>query len=346
MEPQGFVYPSAIIEDEDEKVERLLKQQRFLQAVSLRSQELTHFPRALLSCTSLQSLDLDCNHKLQCMPDALMTLPRLLFLSMANNGITYVPDDVLSSLSSLQYLNLAGNRIRSLPASLGKLTRLSELYLQDNGLEELPRSIGRLSRLRVLQLQNNKLQRLPSTMRSLTSLALLQLLDNRRLHRLPLSLYELKQEYVSIKVALGSVENPSSSPFSSSAETKAEDKEEAEVWQIPTLFSLCATFLANADTTTERPDAKDKGREEEDEHNAKLESENLPREVKERAKEIVERCYHCQMWLHKDATFYRITKHLFSYATKTVASTFSHYDPSGRMVWFESPCCYLCSKRM
>lgn len=61
-------------------------------------------------------------------------------------------------------LDLSGENITSLPAKIGKLTKLTELELWDNQLTLLPAEIGKLTKLRELDLRHNQLTSLPAEM--------------------------------------------------------------------------------------------------------------------------------------------------------------------------------------
>jgi GTPase SAR1 family protein len=67
-------------------------------------------------------------------------------------------------------LVLSRMEIRSLPADVGKLTKLMRLYLNNNQLSSLPVEIGKLTNLTVLNLSKNHLSSLPVEMGKLTNL--------------------------------------------------------------------------------------------------------------------------------------------------------------------------------
>ncbi len=87
-------------------------------------------------------------------------------------------------------LDLSRKGLKSLPISLGRLSKLEELYLADNQLTSLPESIGRLSRLRVLRLGNNQLTGVPHRIGQLRNLEELDIHDNN-LTSLPDSIGQL-----------------------------------------------------------------------------------------------------------------------------------------------------------
>jgi Leucine-rich repeat (LRR) protein len=67
-------------------------------------------------------------------------------------------------------LNLAGLRLSSLPAALGKLTRLEEFNCAQNQLTALPLEIGQLTELKILSCNSNQLGSLPPQIEKFTKL--------------------------------------------------------------------------------------------------------------------------------------------------------------------------------
>jgi len=74
----------------------------------------------------------------------------------------------------------------SLPASLGRLTRLRRLHVAHNRLQKLPAELSTLTGLQELQLEGNKLQSLPpELLKSVSQLQVLNL-ENNELSSLPI----------------------------------------------------------------------------------------------------------------------------------------------------------------
>lgn len=73
-------------------------------------------------------------------------------------------------MESLVHLDVSHNRLKSLPSSIGTLTKLSVLQVRDNFLEELPQEIGHLSNLSALDISQNNISFLPAEIVRLESL--------------------------------------------------------------------------------------------------------------------------------------------------------------------------------
>src|SRR5713101_8333028 len=76
-------------------------------------------------------------------------------------------------------LDLSGKGLASLPAEIGKLTRLVKLHLRENQLTTLPPELGLLTNLQSLNLNYNHLSSLPPEIGRLTRLKRLDIFHNR-----------------------------------------------------------------------------------------------------------------------------------------------------------------------
>ncbi|MFX1315006.1 MAG: hypothetical protein ACFE9T_04025, partial [Promethearchaeota archaeon] len=100
----------------------------------------------------------------------------------------------------IQALDLAGQRIKSIPQSVGLLSKLEHLNLWNNNLISLPESIEALSKLKSLFLDWNNFKIIPEIKwERLKSLTKLNLNNNVMLEKVPDSLFKLAKQNFSRK---------------------------------------------------------------------------------------------------------------------------------------------------
>jgi len=104
-------------------------------------------------------------------------------------------------IDNLDEMDLSDSRLRSIPASIERLTHLRSLSLANNELVSLPNSIGTLTTLEYLNLDDNRLTQCP-IIRRLTNLVYLNL-SNNQIDTLPrtienLTLLEQDQECLNL----------------------------------------------------------------------------------------------------------------------------------------------------
>jgi len=132
-------------------------------------------------------------HKLSnTIPESFCTLTNLKYLEFSAGvgfGIKSLPDSI-GNLTKLTELNIHNNQLTSLPDSLGNLTNLTELNIHNNQLTSLPDSMRNLTKLQVLIISQNKLTSLSDSIGKLTNLTNLSIYDNQ-LTRLPDSIGNL-----------------------------------------------------------------------------------------------------------------------------------------------------------
>ena len=127
--------------------------------VSLRSLELSEFPKAVLKLTDLKVLSFRVNN-IKEISEKINNLSLLKELWLGSNELSYLPDSICE-ITSLESLRLGGNKIQSLPENIGDLLNLKTLRLQSNRLKELPESFSKLKLLEDLTLSDNYLKELP-----------------------------------------------------------------------------------------------------------------------------------------------------------------------------------------
>lgn len=145
-------------------------------------------PSELLSCTSLQILNLSYNDFSTLLPD-LSPLKDLQILDLSSNGFFGKFPDWLGNLSNLVQLGLAHNNFDEgeIPSNIGSLKNLTYLFLsQCNFTGEMPHSIFELTALRTLDFSMNKLSgNFPKEITNMPSLYKIELYQNNLTGEIP-----------------------------------------------------------------------------------------------------------------------------------------------------------------
>ncbi|HEY0262399.1 MAG TPA: hypothetical protein VGB95_05195 [Chitinophagales bacterium] len=165
---------------------------------------LTTLPAEIGNLVNLQKLDVARNF-ITILPTTFSNLQQLESLNLEQNKLPDFPLSI-ASLKKLHYLNLNENILINLPANIGELTELTELRLNNfffnnfnQKIKTLPASITKLSKLQVLTLQDNVIEQLPENIGSLSNLQHLDLRDNL-LSTLPQSFCQLTNlHYLDVK---------------------------------------------------------------------------------------------------------------------------------------------------
>ena len=97
-------------------------------------------------------------------------------MDLSDSRLRSIPASI-ERLTHLRSLSLANNELVSLPNSIGTLTTLEYLNLDDNRLTHCPK-IRRLTNLVYLNISNNQIDTLPLTSENLTTLEFLDLSNN------------------------------------------------------------------------------------------------------------------------------------------------------------------------
>ncbi len=137
------------------------------------------FPREVLACTNLESLDLfrgiawDGDNSI---PKEIGKLRKLTSLTLGGLSMKTLPDSI-GDLSNLRELSLDyAESLRELPKTIGELKKLEKLGLAYTpALKSLPKSIGALGKLQELSCGESGLEQVPAevwSLRGLKSLAL------------------------------------------------------------------------------------------------------------------------------------------------------------------------------
>ncbi|TFK91615.1 adenylate cyclase-like protein [Polyporus arcularius HHB13444] len=129
---------------------------------------------------ALKQLDASHNDitQLNLVPGPLGLPHALTTLNLSHAKLSALDDQALAQLTSLEVLYIDHNSIRSLPESLGGLSRLRHLSCSNNHLFTLPSSIGRLQWLETLEAHNNDLSELPMSLWNCSSLQVINVTSN------------------------------------------------------------------------------------------------------------------------------------------------------------------------
>ncbi|MEM9092421.1 MAG: leucine-rich repeat-containing protein kinase family protein [Cyanobacteria bacterium P01_F01_bin.53] len=160
---------------------------------------LTEFPREILELSdSLEILELSGNrfsalpddfgrlkklkiaffnnNAFETFPTVLADCPALSMISFKGNQISTLEEQALSP--AIRWLILTNNKLKSLPTSIGRLTKLQKLMLAGNQLQELPEEMSACKNLALIRLSANQLQALPNWLFSLPKLSWLAYAGN------------------------------------------------------------------------------------------------------------------------------------------------------------------------
>ncbi|XP_024027842.1 plant intracellular Ras-group-related LRR protein 6-like, partial [Morus notabilis] len=141
-----------------------------LEIVDLSGMSLESLPNTPLNLGIICKLDLS-NNNLQIIPESLIArLLNVVVLDVHSNQLRSLPNSI-GCLSKLKVLNVSGNLLESLPKTIENCRSLEELNANFNKLTKLPDTIGfELNNLRKLSVNSNKLVFLPHSLTHLTSL--------------------------------------------------------------------------------------------------------------------------------------------------------------------------------
>ena len=140
------------------------------------SENLTSFPTEIFELAdTLEILDLG-NNSLSSIPKEISKLKKLKIAFFSNNLFTAVPS-AFKECESLYMLALKTNQIEAFDEDILPLS-ISWLILTDNKIKTLPNSIGKLSKLQKCALAGNKISRLPDSMAECKNLELIRLSAN------------------------------------------------------------------------------------------------------------------------------------------------------------------------
>lgn len=187
------------------------------------SENLTSFPEEIFDLwESLEILDLS-NNALSSLPEDMYRLPKLKIAFFSNNRFVRLPSfkgcDHLTMLGfkanqieifdedilplGISWLILTDNKLKTLPRSIGKLTKLRKFPLAGNQIERLPEEMAACQNLELLRLSANQLQEIPSWLLDLPKLSWLAFSGNPCSGSQQAALHEIAYESLEIKELLG-----------------------------------------------------------------------------------------------------------------------------------------------
>ncbi|OIW19392.1 hypothetical protein TanjilG_09412 [Lupinus angustifolius] len=173
-EQQQFQQPMLKM-DMRKKMERMSKsiEEEKLEMLDLSGMSLESLPSPSINLATICKLNLS-NNNLQNIPESLTArLLNLMVLDVHSNQLRSLPNSI-GCLSKLKILNISGNLMESLPKTIQNCRALEELNANFNKLSQLPDTIGfELINLKKLSVNSNKLIFLPRTTSHLTALRIL-----------------------------------------------------------------------------------------------------------------------------------------------------------------------------
>ncbi|CAK7345626.1 unnamed protein product [Dovyalis caffra] len=92
-----------------------------------------------------------------------LNLANISKLYLFNNDLQMIPESLTARMLNLVVLDVHSNQLKSLPNSIGCLSKLKVLNVSGNHIESLPRTIENCRSLEELNANFNKLSRLPDT---------------------------------------------------------------------------------------------------------------------------------------------------------------------------------------
>ncbi|OCH07507.1 leucine-rich repeat-containing protein kinase family protein [Aliivibrio fischeri] len=141
------------------------------------SEQLTEFPKEILSLAdSLEILDLS-NNQLTTLPNEINQLSKLKIFFASNNPFTVFPD-ALAQCENLEMIGFKSCQIKQISENAFP-PKLRWLILTDNQLETVPDTLGKCNLMQKLALAGNKLTELPDNLSQLHNLELLRISANQ-----------------------------------------------------------------------------------------------------------------------------------------------------------------------
>ncbi|KAL5699631.1 Plant intracellular Ras-group-related LRR protein 6 [Ranunculus cassubicifolius] len=97
------------------------------------------------------------------LPTSSLNLGTICKLDLSNNNLENIPESMMARLLNVVVLDVHSNQLKTLPNSLGCLSKLKIFNISGNLLESLPKTIENCRCLEELNANFNKLQKLPDT---------------------------------------------------------------------------------------------------------------------------------------------------------------------------------------
>ncbi|CAG9763068.1 unnamed protein product [Ceutorhynchus assimilis] len=162
----------------NQMIAKVEKVQKFKQkSLNLEDFDLAEFPDIILNCDSLRSLILQRNRIAELPKEIGIHLRGLKHLSVQFNNFQSFPE-CLKELTTLVSLNISHNPIKHLREDIDCFKELKCLWCNSCGLKTIPKSLGNLSKLETFGARNNEIKILPKTITQLKELSWLSLEGN------------------------------------------------------------------------------------------------------------------------------------------------------------------------
>lgn len=145
-----------------------------LEMVHLHRNHFTISPK-FVNCPKLAIINVS-NNPIQHLDPSVFNLESLLALGAYDCELKEFPE--VTNCPLLKNIVMQRNEIESLPASVGKFTKIEEVVMYGNKLQSLPAEIGNWSVVRHLRFSDNQIASLPAEVWNLTSLYSLYLAGN------------------------------------------------------------------------------------------------------------------------------------------------------------------------
>jgi leucine-rich repeat protein SHOC2 len=180
-------------------LEHALKHKEIVFRIDLSNQNLSDFPKEVLSLKNLEVLDLS-NNQIKEIPSTISKLKKLKVLTIESNNLKTLPEKI-SELKNLERLLIKFNQSDfNFPTSMANLQKLKELHCSNlssfpsfifnirtlekikiwsSNLTEIPTDINKLQNLKEICFQNNYLKTLPDELFLLPYLEYLNLGGNQ-----------------------------------------------------------------------------------------------------------------------------------------------------------------------
>ncbi|QOY53897.1 protein kinase [Candidatus Sulfurimonas marisnigri] len=171
-----------------------------LEFLDLSNNLLSHIPSELSRLKKLKIAFFSYNN-FTSMPSAFKECENLYMLGLKANQIEHFDEEILPL--SISWLILTDNRLKSLPNSIGKLSKLQKFPLAGNQLTYLPDSMAECKNLELLRLSANQLQEIPSWLLTLPKLSWLAFSGNPCVESPETNHKEIAYEEIEVKELLG-----------------------------------------------------------------------------------------------------------------------------------------------